>query len=216
MRQALLRIIMAIIGCAMFFAFGVPTAEAGCGGGGVGFRPLKNLRERIQQRRESRQNGGQSQAAGGCSDQTAGYAPQYAPQYQVTYPDAGQSIAYGTDIPMPAVYRKGAVAIFDGQTWRLQETGAAISITPQYQPQSYGGTVVPSGMHAHTTYDGRTIIHGNENLGSASAHVGIAPPWVRTAEAGQTVYGIGYGASSSCPPGGCPSDSGRTGLFRRR
>lgn len=213
MRQTLIRIIMALIGCAMLAVFSAPTAEAGCG---AGFHPFENLRQRIQDRRAARQGGGASSAGGCDTAQADSYAPGYgyAPQYQVSYPDPVQSISYGTDIPMPAQYAKGAVAIFDGTVWRLQETGAAISIAPQRQ--SYGPTVVPSGMHAHQTIDGRTIIHGNENLGSASAHMGIASPWIRTAEAGQTVYGIGYGSSGGCPGGQCPTDSGGRGLFRRR
>lgn len=55
------------------------------------------------------------------------------------------------------------------------------------QPIVSNSVVVPAGSHAHTTIDGKVIIHGNENLGNAAAHQGIAYPWIRTAEAGQVV-----------------------------
>jgi len=84
--------------------------------------------------------------------------------------------------------------------------------------------VVPPGMHAHVTIDGRTIIHGNENLGDPVAHAGIARPWIRTAEAGQVAYGAGSVATRSrtvsvtnsfagdCPGGNCPAP-GRPGFM---
>lgn len=65
--------------------------------------------------------------------------------------------------------------------------------------------VVPPGHHAHETVTGEVIIHGNENMGSAAAHAGIARPWVRIAEAGEVVSS-GWAAVSQdgCPPVGCP------------
>lgn len=47
--------------------------------------------------------------------------------------------------------------------------------------------VVPSGQHAHRMSDGRILVHGNQNYGNASAHAGIALPWVQMAEAGQRI-----------------------------
>lgn len=66
--------------------------------------------------------------------------------------------------------------------------------------------IVPQGMHAHRTTGGAVIVHGNENLGSAAAHAGIERPWIRIAEAGQTVSGVVYAADGGgCPNGVCPT-----------
>lgn len=46
---------------------------------------------------------------------------------------------------------------------------------------------IPRGYHAHTSTDGTTFVHGDENRGSASAHEGVAWPWDKSATAGQTV-----------------------------
>lgn len=59
-------------------------------------------------------------------------------------------------------------------------------------------SVVPLGFHAHTKIDGTTIVHSDDNFGSASAHAGVALPWPKTAFAGQTIV-------SSCPGGVCPT-----------
>lgn len=86
-------------------------------------------------------------------------------------------------------------------------------------PRAY---VIPAGYHAHRTVDGRTIVHSDALNGNAAAHAGIAPPWVKTATAGQTVYlspgtaavstGATYYQSSGCPSGFCPAPQ-RRGLF---
>lgn len=67
--------------------------------------------------------------------------------------------------------------------------------------------VVPPGHHAHVRLDGTVVIHGNENLGNAAAHAGIARPWVRTAEAGQVVRVAAPAFRTytlPCPDGRCP------------
>lgn len=101
--------------------------------------------------------------------------------------------------------------------WRLSQIENKLGMyptTPHVAPAA-ATTVVPPGMHAHRTEDGRIIVHGNENLGNAAAHQGIAHPWIRVAEAGQSVvtaqpittatssYSATY--SSGCPNGVCPT-----------
>lgn len=125
----------------------------------------------------------------------------------------------------PAQTHDDRLAALEKQVAAL--TAAVDRVLGAQQPQQ---VVVPAGSHAHVTTDGRTIIHSNANLGSAAAHVGIAPPWIRTAEAGQTVT-MGANATQStftrqgpfvstshtvqsaggCPPGGCPT--GRQYVF---
>ena len=89
-------------------------------------------------------------------------------------------------------------------------------------PAKTAPTVVPPGMHAHRKLDGTIIVHGNENLGNAQAHEGIAHPWPRIAEAGQTVTNTSIGSSysatysiqsSGCPNGVCPTPSSRSGWY---
>lgn len=80
-------------------------------------------------------------------------------------------------------------------------------------------TVVPPGFHAHTTTDGRTIVHADTNFGNAAAHAGVAYPWPKTATAGQTVNAaqpaVQYALPvSSCPNGQCPAQ--QTTFFPRR
>lgn len=66
-------------------------------------------------------------------------------------------------------------------------------------------TVVPTGFHAHTTTDGRTVVHADSNFGNAAAHAGIAWPWPKTATAGQVVqYALPTYQFQSCPNGQCP------------
>lgn len=190
------------------------SMDVGCRGG-AGFHPFANLRQRIQDRRAQRTGGGSAGNGCGQGQADSGFAPEQQ------YTTVEQPFTITTDIPAPAQYKVGAVAVYDGVTWRLVETGAAISIAPSQfvtrpiQAPSVG--VIPAGQHAHRTTDGRTIIHGNENMGNAAAHQGIAYPWIRTGEAGQTVYGVGGFGASNCPGGNCPtSNSGASGLFRRR
>lgn len=76
--------------------------------------------------------------------------------------------------------------------------------------------VVPPGMHAHRTVDGRVIVHADSNFGSAAAHVGVAYPWPKIAVAGQPIYGLAP-VASGCPGGVCPTETSRGRIiFRNR
>jgi hypothetical protein len=69
----------------------------------------------------------------------------------------------------------------DANRWGYSHNGPK---PPQAAPVP---VVVPAGHHAHRTLDGRTVIHGDWNVGDPAAHAGIPWPWPKTAFAGQTV-----------------------------
>jgi hypothetical protein len=132
------------------------------------------------------------------------------------------AVAVASPPQAPALPQAPPVRVqLDDHERRLRELEAKAGIVPKPLPtakasappvaQTY--TLVPPGMHAHRTADGRVIVHGNENFGNAAAHAGIARPWIRIAEAGQrvpyatvrppaTFGGVFYGGG--CPAGGCP------------
>lgn len=58
---------------------------------------------------------------------------------------------------------------------------------PDPPPVKSAGRVVPPGSHAHIRIDGTWIIHGDENIGRADAHRGVAWPWPKAAFPGQRV-----------------------------
>jgi len=101
----------------------------------------------------------------------------------------------------------------------LDNSGGS-KITPEQPVKSAtnsGTAVVPAGHHAHRYPDGTTLIHGNDNLGKAAPHAGLAYPWTRIAEAGQTVKAPPakepsfiplqsfFPSAQSCPDGKCPN-----------
>lgn len=87
------------------------------------------------------------------------------------------------------VVPSGYLGLVNG-VYRLELINGVPSLIHQKttaKPAASSSGVVPAGMHAHTRTDGTVYVHGNENLGNPSAHTGVSFPWVRTAEAGQTI-----------------------------
>jgi hypothetical protein len=100
-------------------------------------------------------------------------------------------------------------------TWE-PSSGWSWSTAPEVVPtprREATAVVVPRGSHAHTRIDGSVFIHGDENLGKAAPHAGVALPWPKTALPGQTVVVSNpvsnpfalTAAGPSCPAGGCPT-----------
>lgn len=118
----LLKVVFSVFLFALLFLAFVGDASAfGCGGGG--------LFAKIKERRQARPGGGTA-SAGDCGQQQAApqygysYAPQFEAQplpYQTTYLSAAPT----TDIPLPAA-KAGAVAVFDGKTWKLVDGATGV------------------------------------------------------------------------------------------
>lgn len=79
---------------------------------------------------------------------------------------------------------------------------------------------IPVGYHAHTTIDGKVIVHSDSNVGLPGPHEGIAHPWPKTGLAGTTVLADFVDASpqycprgQKCPPQGQWSSSASPGVF---
>lgn len=182
------------------------SAQCPSAGGGARFgilRPFKKLRERFQERRAER--------SGAVAQADPGYEAADASGYATVLPVSESAVSYETDIPAPAQYKTGAIAVYDGKVWRLVGDNSPVDIRPVPARAAQYQTVVPAGYHAHQRQDGTVIVHGDENFGDPVAHAGIARPWPKIATAGQTVRGavvqpraqrVIYG--SSCPGGVCP------------
>lgn len=136
----------------------------------------------------------------------------------------GLAADYKQDAPPPPLENRVAdlerrVRLLEGQIYALTDPKLRPVTAKEEQKQQTQSTVtVPPGYHAHRTTDGRVIVHGNENLGNADAHEGVAHPWIRIAEGGQTVqtqqtYSYQSYSSTSCPNGVCPTQ--RRGLIGR-
>lgn len=153
----------------------------------------------------------------------------------------------GQELPPPIDQRVAALETDNASTqWRLRQVEAQLHELaerldgPAVAPASRAArpaavpTVVPPGFHAHTTTDGRVIVHSDANRGNDAAHAGVPWPYYKSATAGQAVYveAGGYAAAvpvayqatpvvyaqpavragpvrrlfgaRSCPAGGCP------------
>jgi hypothetical protein len=131
--------------------------------------------------------------------------------------------------PVPAL--EARVTALEQRVAALEQPRQAATVRPAVPvaPAQPRAVVVPQGMHAHVTVDGRTIIHGDHLNGNAAAHAGVPHPWHKSAVAGQTVYltpgtqgvtaSAQYYGQSACPGGVCPQQSSRFqpfgGRFRR-
>lgn len=193
MFRDILRVILSMLFVVALLLSSAPAARAGCGGGKGLFGRLK---ARIQERRQARQSGGNSAGDPGQDDQANGYGFGYSPQQSFGYGANPVTYATGpaitipqTDIPMPAV-KAGAVAVYDGKTWRLVETQADVAAILSALPVSSG---FASGFQ------------------SAPSYYQAAP--VRYYAAPQS-FGYGFG-SGECVGSNCSVGSGRQGFFRR-
>lgn len=141
----------------------------------------------------------------------------------------------GQELPPPIDQRVAALETDNASTqWRLRQVEAQLHELaerldgPAVAPASRAArpaavpTVVPPGFHAHTTTDGRVIVHSDTNHGNAAAHAGVQWPWPKVAYAGQVVASSTTVtaatsaplAVASCPAGGCQT-AARAGPVRR-
>lgn len=98
---------------------------------------------------------------------------------------------------------------------------AATRPTPKAKATAAKPYSSPPGFHRHQYPDGRVFEHEDWNLGDPIAHAGLPSPWPKyngplapnaPAPTGSLIQTTNH---STCPPGGCPTNSVRRPILRR-